>query len=81
AEEYSEPVIGAEMWFPRAKGKGFVKRTLDLALIDEVRRKMEDVTHSIRDEAWEPRVSIRCDRCEFRLSCPAWPEGKGAYLP
>lgn len=81
AEEYSEPVIGAEMWFPRAKGKGFVKRSLDMGLIDEVREKMEEVTRSIRDEAWEPRVSIRCDRCEFRLSCPAWPEGKGAYLP
>jgi superfamily I DNA/RNA helicase/RecB family exonuclease len=81
AEEYSEPVIGAEMWFPRAKGKALVKRSLDMALIDEVREKMEEVTSSIRAEAWEPRVSIRCDRCEFRLSCPAWPEGKGAYLP
>ena len=32
-------------------------------------------------EVWEPRVNDYCHRCDFRLSCPAWTEGKGAFLP
>lgn len=81
AEGYDEPVIEAQMWFPRVKSKAVTKRSLDMGLLDEVRQKMEEITRSIQDESWEPRVNARCDRCEFRLSCPAWPEGKGAYLP
>jgi predicted RecB family nuclease len=52
-----------------------------MALLPEVRQSMEEVASAILDERWEPRVSDRCKRCEFRRSCPAWAEGKGAYLP
>jgi putative RecB family exonuclease len=76
-----EPVVEAQMWFPRADTKSVSTRSLDMGLISEVRETMEDVTRSIQAEEWEPRVSERCERCQFRLSCPAWPEGKGAYLP
>ncbi|MGH8914291.1 MAG: PD-(D/E)XK nuclease family protein, partial [Acidimicrobiia bacterium] len=81
ATESDEPVVDAQMWFPRVKGKSVAKRSLDMGLLDEARAKMEEVTRAIQSEDWQPRVSARCERCEFRLSCPAWPEGKGAYLP
>lgn len=81
ADELDEPVVDAQMWFPRATGKSVATRSLDMDLLAEVREKMEEVTKSIQGEIWEPRVNARCDRCEFRLSCPAWPEGQGAFLP
>ncbi len=81
ADELNEPVVEAQMWFPRTTGKSLATRSLDMDLLAEVREKMEEVTRSIQDEIWEPRVNARCDRCEFRLSCPAWPEGQGAFLP
>jgi RecB family exonuclease len=81
ADELNEPVVEAQMWFPRATGKSVATRSLDMEMLTEVREKMEEVTKSIQDEIWEPRVNARCDRCEFRLSCPAWPEGQGAFLP
>jgi superfamily I DNA/RNA helicase/RecB family exonuclease len=76
-----EPVVEAQMWFPRSGTKSVSTRSLDMGLISEVRATMEEVTRSIQAEDWEPRVSERCERCQFRLSCPAWPEGQGAYLP
>ncbi|MGH8871913.1 MAG: ATP-dependent helicase [Acidimicrobiia bacterium] len=81
AEETGESVVAAEMWFPRAGTKSVTTRSFDLGLLPEVRETMEEVTRSIRDERWEPRVSDRCKNCEFRLSCPAWAGGEGAYLP
>ena len=80
-EALGEPVEEAQMWFPRVEAKSVTKRSLDIGLLDEVRDAMTEVTRSIKDERWEPRVSERCKNCEFRLSCPAWPEGTGAYLP
>ncbi|HEY7470588.1 MAG TPA: ATP-dependent DNA helicase [Acidimicrobiia bacterium] len=81
AEETGEAVVGAEMWFPRKEARSVTKRALDMALLPEVHLAMEEVTGSIQAEDWRPRVSDRCKRCDFRLSCPAWPEGRGAYLP
>lgn len=80
-DEEGEAVVDAQMWFPRATTKSVGTRSLDITLLHEVRETMEEVTRSIQEENWEPKVSDRCERCEFRLSCPAWPEGKGAYLP
>jgi superfamily I DNA/RNA helicase/RecB family exonuclease len=80
-EEFGEPVAAAEMWFPRVNSKSVTTRSFDMGLLPEVRRAMEDVASAILDENWEPRVTDRCKNCEFRRSCPAWAEGKGAYLP
>jgi superfamily I DNA/RNA helicase/RecB family exonuclease len=79
--ELGEPVVAAEMWFPRTKTQAVTVRSFDMGLLPEVRRSMEEVASFILDERWEPRVSDRCKSCEFRRSCPAWAEGKGAYLP
>ena len=81
AEETGEPVVAAEMWFPRNVAKSVTRRSFDMDLLPEVRETMEEVTTAILEERWEPRVNNRCNRCDFRLSCPAWAEGKGAYLP
>jgi RecB family exonuclease len=81
AYETGEEVVGAEMWFPRVDAKSITKRSLDLDTLGEVMEQMETVSAGVVAEAWEPRVNEYCHRCDFRLSCPAWTEGKGAYLP
>jgi putative RecB family exonuclease len=81
ADETGEPVIAAEMWFPRKEAKSVTKRSFDMDLLPDVVETMKAVTTSILEERWQPRVNYRCNRCDFRLSCPAWAEGKGAYLP
>ncbi len=81
AESFGEPVIGAEMWFPRVDTKGMTTRALDLDRIGEIEEEMIQITRSIRSEDWEPRVGDGCKRCGFKKSCPAWPEGQGAFLP
>jgi superfamily I DNA/RNA helicase/RecB family exonuclease len=79
--ETGEDVVDAEMWFPRVKSKAVTKRAFDMDALPEVREIMEAASEAIVAEVWEPRVNDLCRRCDFRLSCPAWAEGKGAYLP
>ena len=74
-------VIASEMWFPRTGTKSVTTRKMALHRLGEVTETMSAITHSISSEVWEPRVSDECKRCDFRRSCPAWPEGKGAFLP
>jgi putative RecB family exonuclease len=75
------PVVAAEMWFPRHTSVSVTTRDLDLHRLPEIEERMETVTRAITEESWEPRVSRSCERCGFRRSCPAWPEGRGAFLP
>jgi RecB family exonuclease len=75
------PVVAAEMWFPRYNSVSVTTRDLDIHRLPEVEERMETITRSITEEGWEPRVSRSCGRCGFRRSCPAWPEGRGAFLP
>lgn len=78
---HGEEVVAAEMWYPRSRSKGVSTPAFDLEGLPSVRLKMETVTSAILDEEWSPQVSDNCRNCGFRLSCPAWPEGRGAYLP
>ncbi len=73
-------VVGAEMWFPRAKGGPVTTRHLDLERIDDLNDVMADLTEGVRSENWEATPGGHCARCDFRGSCPAWPEGRGAFL-
>lgn len=73
-------VIASEMWYPRHATKSVATRSLALHQLPEVTGRMQEITRSIRDEIWEPKVGDQCKRCDFRRSCPAWPEGKGAFL-
>jgi superfamily I DNA/RNA helicase/CRISPR/Cas system-associated exonuclease Cas4 (RecB family) len=80
-EEEGEMVINAEFWFPRASGKSIPTRELDLSGLDGVAEELARVTRGVVAEEWAPRPGGQCDRCAFRRSCPAWPEGRGAFLP
>ena len=73
-------VIASEMWYPRHNTKSVATRSLALHRLPDVTGRMQEITRSIRDEVWEPKVGDQCKRCDFRRSCPAWPEGKGAFL-
>ncbi len=79
--ETGEPVVAAEMWFPRKDSKSVTRREFDMDALPEVLQTMEEVTIAVSEERWEPKVNEYCNRCAFKLSCPAWAEGKGAYLP
>ncbi len=81
ARSTGEPVSAAEMWFPRAESKSVTTRSLDMSSLVTLEAEMARVTSAIKEENWEPTVGDGCKHCGFRLSCPAWPEGKGAYLP
>lgn len=74
-------VVASEMWYPRHTTVSVTTRDLALHRLPEITETMEDITRSIRDEIWEPRPSERCKRCAFKRSCPAWAEGRGAFLP
>lgn len=76
-----ESVVAAEFWYPRTTAKTVSRPRLDISRLDEVRDKMVEVTRAVRSESWDPRVGKQCERCVFRLSCPVWPEGRGAYIP
>jgi superfamily I DNA/RNA helicase/RecB family exonuclease len=80
-KEAGEAVAGAEMWFPRVESRSVTTRTFDMEALPEVMEVLEAVSRDVLAEVWEPRVNDLCRRCDFQLSCPAWAEGKGAYLP
>ena len=75
-----ESVTASEMWFPRTKSKSVTTRSVALHKMEEIEATMSSITAAIAGEDWAPKVSGACTRCQFRRSCPAWPEGKGAFL-
>lgn len=80
-ELLGEPVRAAEFWFPRATTQSVATRRFDVDRVDEVRNSMAEIGQAIVGENWEPRINSRCDRCSFRMSCPAWAGASGAYEP
>ena len=74
-------VVASETWYPRSKAKSVLTRQLAMHRVSEVTETMAGITSDIKAEKWEPRVSGDCSNCTFRRSCPAWPEGKGAFQP
>ncbi len=74
-------VVASEMWFPRTSAKSVTTRQLAMHRLGEVVETMSVITRNIAEEDWSPRVSDACQWCAFRSSCPAWPEGRGAFLP
>lgn len=76
-----EHVAQAEFWYPRTKTKSVTTRSFDISRISEVRQVMSEITSAVGAEDWSPKVGRHCDRCDFKLSCPAWPEGRGAFIP
>ncbi|MFH1329810.1 MAG: ATP-dependent DNA helicase [Actinomycetota bacterium] len=71
---------GAEMWFPAARTKKVTTRPFDPARLGEVGGRMTLAAEGIRAERWDPLPGSHCRNCAVRLVCPAWPEGREAYL-
>jgi RecB family exonuclease len=78
---FDRRVADAQFWYPRTNAKSVSTRSLEISRLEEIQEKMSATTQSIREEDWSPLAGDHCKRCSFRLSCPAWPEGRGAFLP
>jgi superfamily I DNA/RNA helicase/RecB family exonuclease len=79
-EGWGEEVVASEMWYPRTKSRSVTTRSVAIHELDSITEEMAAVADAIRSEDWTPRVSNDCKRCIFRRSCPAWAEGRGAFL-
>jgi putative RecB family exonuclease len=75
-----EEVVASEMWLPRVNTVSVTTRQFSMHRLPQIEQVMERITSDIAAEDWSPRVSNQCKRCEFKRSCPAWPEGRGAFL-
>lgn len=79
--EQGHHVVEAAMWYPRHPARSVTTRHLDMSLLPELQAEMGSVAGSILGEDWWPSPGDHCKRCSFRLSCPAWAEGRGAFVP
>jgi RecB family exonuclease len=70
----------AEMWFPAADAKKVTTRAFDPGRLPEVEERMTLAADGIRAERWDPLPGTHCRSCAVRRVCPAWPEGREAYL-
>jgi RecB family exonuclease len=68
---------GAEYWHP-AKDQPI--RKFDPANLDLVEGKLRTIGDGIAAEQWPATPGTHCKNCTVRLVCPAWPEGREAYL-
>ena len=68
------------MWFPAAPTKKVTTRAFDPQRLPEVEERMALAADGIRAEQWAPTPGGHCRNCLVRQVCPAWPEGREAYL-
>ena len=76
----SAAAAAAEMWFPAARTRRVAVRSFDPARLPEVGRRMAEVAAGITAERWDPQPGSHCRTCTVRRVCPAWPEGREAFL-
>lgn len=75
------PVAGAELWYPaNTKAKSVTTRRLDLSRLGDVQTAMREAASGIVREDWTARPNRYCSTCRVRLVCPAWPDGKEAFV-
>ena len=72
-------VTEAELWFPRGPNKGFTRRRFDPANVPLVRERLIEIAIGVRSESFEPTINPSCGRCDFRILCPAQPDGQEAF--
>ncbi len=82
--EPDTPAGAAEFWHPLKEG-GSWKRSFDPARLSEVVKLLDEIAQTIVSESADPRPwpaqpSSECKKCKVRTLCPAWPEGKEAFL-
>ena len=73
-------ITGAEMWFPAAKPKTWI-REFDPSRIGDLEERLRDIGRSIEAEDWQPTPGDACANCAVKIICPVQPEGREAYQP
>ncbi|HSL26550.1 MAG TPA: ATP-dependent DNA helicase [Acidimicrobiia bacterium] len=76
-KEWGEP-DSAQFWHPMAPQP---VREFDLKNLPELTNRLEAIGQGILAERWPATPGRHCDTCPVLLLCPAWPEGREAYLP
>jgi superfamily I DNA/RNA helicase/RecB family exonuclease len=69
----------AEFWHPAA-GSANPVRKFDPANLELVESKLRTIGAGIAAEAWPATPGVHCKFCSVRLICPAWPEGREAFV-
>jgi len=72
-------VIGAEFWYPMAKGKKVSTREFAIENLSDVEDRLTAIGAGIKGENWEPTPGPHCDKCGLRPLCPAWAEGGAGF--
>jgi superfamily I DNA/RNA helicase/RecB family exonuclease len=67
----------AEYWHPTQDKP---VRKFDPSNLDLVESKLRTIGAGIAAEAWPATPGAHCRYCTVRLICPAWPEGREAYV-
>ena len=78
-EQHGRPAR-AEMWFPAAGGQRVVRRALDIKKVLDIAERLRAAAIGIEKEDWAPAPGPQCERCPQRPVCPAWREGREAYV-
>jgi superfamily I DNA/RNA helicase/RecB family exonuclease len=69
----------AEFWHPAAGGTNPVRR-FDPDNLELVESKLRTIGAGITAEEWPATPGVQCGYCSVRLICPAWPEGREAFV-
>jgi RecB family exonuclease len=67
----------AQFWHPT---KDNPVRKFDPSNLASVESKLRTIGAGIASEAWPATPGAHCRYCTVRLICPAWPEGREAYV-
>ncbi len=77
--EHGDPAE-AEYWYPMKSRAPERPIRFDPDRVVEVEDRLADTAAALASEDWTPRPNLRCDSCRVRLLCPAWPEGREAFV-
>jgi superfamily I DNA/RNA helicase len=72
--------IGAELWYPGVGPRKTTVRIFQTFKLPEVVERLSHIAGSIAAEDWTPVIGPGCERCPVRPLCPAWPEGREAFV-
>ena len=73
-------ITEAEFWYPKSPNKhAIATRSFDVSNLDDVRVRLLGIAESISEERFPPRQGDACRTCPVASSCPAQPEGAGAF--
>ena len=72
--------VEAEFWYPKSPNKHTIAtRSFDIGNLDDVRARLIDIAASIDGERFPPVPGDACRTCPVASSCPAQPDGVGAF--